>query len=119
MATTITHSTGTITPDLIDRFEAAREAHTVVHDILNRSNPDVTLRAPSLRRGSLACRFVQEADAISAFDVLSVPQVLAMTNADVPAVDMSFVVALGDLTISLSGDTQAWWVTVPFVEVAP
>lgn len=118
--TTITHSTGAITPELIDGYEAKREARTIVHPILNRSNPDITLRAPSLRSGEFRCLFPVQADAVAAFAVLSIPQVLTLNDADVPAVAMSFVVAEGDLTIALDDETRdVWWVTVPFVEVTP
>ncbi|MFS6529703.1 hypothetical protein V8Z69_07495 [Microbacterium aurugineum] len=119
MTTTIAHSAGVIVPDLIETFEASREARTVVHDVLNRSNPDITLRTAGLRRGSLSCRFVEEASAQDAYVILAVPQVLSMTNADVPSVAMSFVVAEGDLALSLNKGTGAFWVTIPFVEVAP
>jgi len=119
MGTTITHSAGVITPELVDGYEATREVRTVVHDIINRTNPDVTFRAPGPRSGSLRCLFPVQADAIAAYGVLSTPQVFTLTDPDVPAVGMSFIVAGGDLTIALDDNTRGvWWVTAPFVEVA-
>ncbi|MCK2028095.1 hypothetical protein KZC56_17495 [Microbacterium sp. SSW1-47] len=118
MASTITHAAGSITPRVIEGYTATREARTVIHDILNQSNPDVTLRAAGPRRGSLKCVFPTETEAVAAFGVFSVPQVLLLTDAAVPSVGMSFVVAEGDLTVSLDPDTRVVWiVNVPFVEV--
>lgn len=120
MSATITHLAGTIVPELIDGYTASREARTIVHDIINRSNPDVTLRAPGLRRGSFRCLFPVQGDAIAAYGTLGTPQVFTITDPEVPAVGMSFVVAEGDLDIELDDETRAaWWVIVPFVEVNP
>ncbi|MEV8265965.1 hypothetical protein AB0P00_17645 [Microbacterium sp. NPDC077057] len=120
MSSSITHSTGTLTPELIDGYEAIRPTHTVVHDILNRPNPDITFRAPGLRRGQFRCLFPEQADALSAFAVLSIPQVFAITDPEVDAIDMSFIVGEGDLSITLDEDTRdVWWITIPFVEVSP
>lgn len=117
---TITHSTGTITPEAVNGYSASREARTVVHPILNRSNPDITFRAPGLRKGTLTCVFAVEADALAAFGVFSTPQVLTLTDPDVPTVGMLFVAADGDLTITLDDKTSVvWLVQVPFQEVSP
>lgn len=117
--TTITHSTGTITPQLIDGYQAASEARTIVHPIINREDPDVSLRVAGLRSGSFRCLFPAQADALAAFAVFRTPQVLTLNDPDVPAVGMSFVVAEGDISIELDGDTRSvWWVTVPFREVS-
>ena len=118
MASTITHTTGVITPRVVEGYQASREARTVIHDILNRSNPDVTLRAPGPRRGSLKCIFATEAEAVAAYGVLSVPQLLQLSDGTVPSVSMSFVVADGDLAVSLDPETRVVWIVdVPFVEV--
>lgn len=120
MTSTITHGSGVITPRVIEGYEANREARTVVHDILNRANPDVTLRAPGLRRGSLKCVFATEAEAVAAFGVLGVPQILVLADDTVPSVGMSFVVAEGDLAVMLDPETRVVWVVVvPFIEVTP
>lgn len=116
--TTITHSTGVITPLVVDGYEAGREARTVVHSILGRSNPDVTLRATSLRTGELVCVFGDRAAAFAAFAALVSPQVLTIEDPDVSEVGMSFVVAEGEVAIALDDALRSkWLVTVPFVEV--
>ncbi|WP_217584865.1 hypothetical protein [Microbacterium sp. GbtcB4] len=120
--TTITHTAGTITPELIDGYQASRTTRSIVHDILNRPNPDITFRPAGLRRGEFRCLFMDQADALSAYAALSVPQVLSISDADVPAIDMSFVIGPEgeQLDIELDDDTRsAWWIVVPFVEVIP
>lgn len=118
--TTISHSTGVIVPQVVDGYEAARELRTVVHDVINRSNPDVTLRGPGLRSGQLQLVFALEVDAVAAFAALSIPQVLTLTDPDRPSIGMQFVAAGGDLTVGLDDETRdVWIVNVPFREVAP
>lgn len=121
---TITHSAGVLVPKLVEGYVATREVRTVVHTILNSSSPVVSLRPPGLRSGSLRCLFPVQADAVSAFAVLSTPQVLTLHASEVPAVNMTFVVAgsrgSGELSIDLDDETRSvWWITVPFQEVAP
>lgn len=116
--TTITHGAGVITPTIVDGYSARRTANTVVHDILNRSNPDVSLRAFGLRSGALTLVFADQTTALDAYAVLSVPQVLSIMDPDVESIGMSFVVADGDLEIALDEETRSVYVvTVPFREV--
>ncbi|WP_298038318.1 hypothetical protein [uncultured Microbacterium sp.] len=116
--TTITHDAGVITPQLVDGYQASSEARTIVHPILNRSNPDITFRAPGLRTGSFRCLFPVEADAVAAFAVFRTPQVLTIADDDRPGIVMSFVVADGDISVELDDETRdVWWVEIPFQEV--
>lgn len=116
--TTITHAAGTIAPEVVNGYEATREVRTIVHTIMNRPDPDIAFRAPGRRRGILTCVFAVEADARDAYGVFSEPQLLALTDPDVPTVAMTFVVAGGDLVIRLDDETRSvWLVDVPFQEV--
>ncbi len=120
MSTTITHSTGTITPDEVDGFEASRAVRSIVHTILGRADPDITYRPASLRQGTLTLVFASGADAATAEAALLIPQVFTLTDTDVAQVAMSFIVADGDLVSSLDDSTRVvWLVRVPFQEVAP
>lgn len=119
MATVITHSTGTITPEEVNGFASAREARTIIHTILGRSDPDVTLRPAGLRTGTLKLVFATGAASAAAEAVVRYPQVLTLSDADVPEVGMSFVVAEGEITNTLDLETQAVWVLeVPYQEVS-
>lgn len=118
MATIITHSTGVITPEIVNGFEAEREARTIVHTILGRSDPDITLRPFGLRTGTLKLVFATGAEAAAAVTALTFPQVLALSDPDVPQVAMSFVITEGSLAPKLDPQTRTvWLIDVPFQEV--
>ncbi|MGP6171980.1 hypothetical protein ACTU6V_12330 [Microbacterium sp. A204] len=116
--TTITHSTGTITPTIADGYAASRTPGTIMHPILGRESDDVTFRPVALRKGTMSLVFAVEADAHAAVLVLATPQVLTLDDPDV-SISMPFVIADGDITISLNDATRkVWIVEAPFREVA-
>ncbi|WP_341935512.1 hypothetical protein MRBLWO14_001164 [Microbacterium sp. LWO14-1.2] len=118
MATTITHGGGAIVPALVDGFEAESETRTRVHRIIGRPDPDITLRPLDLRSGVLTLLFATGAAAASAESALRVPQVLTLSDPEVPQVAMSFVVAEGRMRTRLDPDSRsAWLLEVPFCEV--
>ena len=120
MSTNITHSTGSITPEVLDGFDSARPARSIVHTILGRADPDITRRPSGMRTGTLSLVFATGAAAASAEAILRVPQTLTLSDSDVPQVAMTFVVAGGDITVALDRSTRGVWiVTVPFQEIAP
>ena len=107
-----------VRPRLVDGFTASREIRTVVHPVLNSESADVSLRAPGLRSGEFRMLVESQEDALYAFSVLAVPQVFTMSDPQVPAVEMLFVAAPGDLRLELDDATRkVWWVVVPFQEV--
>lgn len=119
MATVITHSTGVITPEVVNGFESERETRTIVHTIIGREDPDITLRPAGLRTGTLTLVFATGAQATAAEIVLSFPQLLALADPDVPEVAMSFVVPPGRLAAKLDPESRrTWLLEVPFQEVA-
>lgn len=120
MATTITYTGGTITPTQVDGYRAARTPGNIVHDVPNKSNPDVSLRAAGLRRGEFLLVFSNQADAVAAFAALTVPRVFALASTDLPLIAMSFVVHGTDVVLELDRDTRkVMTVTVPYQEVTP
>ena len=117
--TTISHSSGVITPDQVDGYEPSIEVRSIVHTILGRPDPDITFRPAGMRTGTLPLVFGSRADAWAAVAVLRVPQVLTLADVDVPEVGMSFVVAPGELRPVLDSETRAVWIVeVPYQEVA-
>lgn len=118
--TTITHSAGVITPRLVIGWETSRPVRTIVHSVLGRTDPDITLRGVGLRAGTLRLLFSTGAEATAAGAVFATPQTLTLTDTDVPAIGMAFVVAGGDLAAQLDPETRRLWtLAVPFQEVAP
>ncbi|HWU29823.1 MAG TPA: hypothetical protein VN041_12150 [Microbacterium sp.] len=117
--TTITHSTGTIVPTIVHGFAARREARTLIHPVLGSPDDDVSLRPAGRRSGVLELVFSTSAAAVAAEAVFAIGQVLTITDPDVTAVGMSFVVAGGTVGVELSESRRSWIVTVPFKELAP
>jgi len=119
MANTITTGIYTITPTLIDGYEAERIGGTIVHPILGRVNPDVTLRPAAMRTGTLRLLFIEEANAKTALDVLSTGAVFRL-NSDERDVSMSFVVPEGErISYRLNDEARdGWHLDVPFAEVS-
>ena len=122
MSNVITSQTAVITPTLITGYSSKRESHTVLHQIIDRSAPDVTLRAASLRSGSLELLFAAEdAEAASsaAEAALSEAAVFTLTSDERSTVGMPFVVQ-GSITRTLDDASRsAWTVAFDWAEVAP
>jgi hypothetical protein len=118
MGAAITHSAGTIVPLSMTVWSVGSEARTIMHPILGRRDDDVTFRPAGLRRGTLTFVFASAAAAVAARAVLVVPQQFELAHSDVPEVDMSFVVAGGDVG-EVIGNALEWSLTIPFCEVLP
>lgn len=115
--TTLTKGATTITPTIVDGYSTTQSARTILHDIIGRSNPDVSFAADSLRSGSLRCMFVLEADADAARDALAQPGVWTLADAARSSIGMLFV-RQGDMTVELDDETRELWVlTLGYQEV--
>ncbi len=119
MSTVITHSGGSISPVALSGYEPSFEVRNIVHTIMGREDPDITFRPAGLRNGTLPLEFATEADAWDAVSVFRTPQVFALGNSDIPSMDMSFVVATGEIRPELDTTRTRWTLSVPFQEVAP
>ena len=118
MSETITQGSTVITPDLVDGYTATNAGQNVIHIILGRSNPDITLRPPLLRSGTLDLFFTTEAKAKAAADAFMVPAVFALASTDRPSIAMNFVVSPDGSTRELEDTTrELWYVRVGYQEV--
>lgn len=119
----ITDGETTITPTVVDGYQADRDARSIVHEILGRSAADVTARPASLRTGTLRLGFVgstAEEDSKEAEDLHATGALLVFSSSELPTIDMSYVVPLGGrITRELENTTRAaWMLTVTFQEVS-
>lgn len=124
MSATITIGSTVISPQAVTGYESVREGQSIVHDILGRSNPDVTLRPSGLRRGTLHLAFIgttAEADSLAAENAHALAGVAALTVADHPTASMSYIVpGAGSIKRSLSPETMNHWLLeLDFQEVLP
>lgn len=118
MSQTILHTGGTIQPLAVTTYLTSREAGTIVHPILGRSNPDVTLRPAMPRTGTLTLAFTDEADAKDAEDVHAAGGVFSLTSDTLTTIDMTYV-PNGRIERELVAGLTHWLVRIDFQEVAP
>lgn len=120
MSTTIHGATTSVTPDLVLELRWTREARTIVHQLLSRQDPDVTIRPTGLRSGDLACYVEDRATADTLAALAASGEVLTITSDDDDLLDGLALVVAGDIVVEL--DTQTLTrslVTVPYREVLP
>lgn len=107
-----------VRPMLLDGYEAKRELGTLVHPILGRPDPDVTMRPAGLRAGVLRLVMPDAESAHAAVDALLQPHVFELVPATVTQMGMRFVVAGDEATTELDKTTRVRWIVqVPYREV--
>ena len=117
MSHLITHAGGSITPLAVTEYKVEQQAGNIVHHILGRTDPDITLRPTGLRSGTLTLVFTTSAAADDARRQHAAGAVFALTSAAVPAINMSYVLA-GRLG-TIQGNANEWTLTIDFQEVTP
>lgn len=108
-----------IVPDLTDRstYDAAREVRTQVHPIVARADVEVTLHPAGLRTGTMQLVFSDRAAAFAAWQAHAEVGVFTLTDTDVPAAGMAYVV-VNTLQLTMDPETDgAWLLRVGFQEV--
>lgn len=122
MATTLTRGANVIAPTLVDGYMSTMEAATVVHQIIGKSEPDVTLRPSLMRSGTLRMAWLTtgaETDSAQAATWLQGTGPWVLASSEASSINMSFVVS-GRIDRELDPDSRQWWtVSVDFQEVAP
>ncbi|RZU64609.1 hypothetical protein EV379_0912 [Microterricola gilva] len=116
---TITDGTTTITPLLVLGYEATRQGRNIIHPIIGRPDPDVTLAPAALRTGTLSLLFKDEPTAAGCMTMHAAAAVFTVDRDDLPGASMRYVVA-GRIGVTLDPATLLRCVvTVDFQEVAP
>ncbi len=114
---TITRGGAIVTPALVLGWDLTQENRNIVHEVIGRGFPDVTLQPAASRSGDLELFFLTAAEAESARALHAAPGALTL---DAPEVGAAFTyVVSGPLRVSLDmRGGQRWTLTVPFREVA-
>jgi hypothetical protein len=116
---TITDGITAVTPLLVIAWDTQREAGNVLHDIIGRTDDDVTLRPARLRTGTLECLCATLEDALQLEILASLPVKLIFEDADHPALNMTFV-ASGAIAVALDDETRRQATcSIDFAQVAP
>jgi hypothetical protein len=117
MTTTISDGTTTITPKLVLGYEVSQESRNVVHTILGRAAPDITLHFTNLRTGTLEMLFENAIEAEEARQLHINPIVFSLASSEIPEANMDYVVS-GSVSTVLEDETRKLWtVSVDFQEV--
>lgn len=119
MATILFSGSTVITPSVVTAIDTERAAGNIVHDIIGRDNPDVTLRPAGTRSGTLSIVFVgatSENDSAAAETALAGSSVWTIASDDRESLEMSFVPS-GRITRTLDTRVGTWTLAVEFREV--
>jgi len=118
MTTTISSGATTITPELVTGWESSNETYNIVHDILSRSTPDITLRGSTTRSGTLTMLFLTEASCETARALHAGANVLTLASTEITAANFDYIVA-GPVVTMLENVTRSYWtLTVDYREIA-
>ena len=119
MATTITTGSTVITPEIITAWDVSQETRNVIHDIIGRQDPDVTLQAAATRTGTLEMVFTSATDANTAREAF-VNGTTFLIESDLTWLDGLTVVMNGNISTALEDVTRnLWTISADFVEVTP
>jgi hypothetical protein len=114
---TVPSRTASTTPVLVTGYEARRETRSVLHNVIGRVDPDVTLLPATLRTGTLRLLYDNEAAAAEAEAMHAQAQVFTFRDDDLSTVGMKYVLS-GGLLRTLDDPTRAaWTVAADFQEV--
>lgn len=120
MATVISSGAGVIEPQIVLNITSDQTSGNIVHPILGRANPDVTIRPAGLRTGSIEMGFAgdtAEADSEAARSLHATGGVFVVTSDDRSTLEMFYIVS-GRIVRELEdGSRDAWIVRVDYQEV--
>lgn len=117
LANTISDGSTVITPQLILGWEAAQDSRNVIHSIIGKAEPDVTLKPANLRTGTLQLLFLTAAEATSA-RVMLIQALPFLIESDETFLDNFHFVVSGAVSSVLEDETRKLWtLSVDFQEV--
>lgn len=116
---TITAGTLTFSPQLITAWETSQDSRNVVHAIIGRADPDVTLKPASTRTGTLEMLFLSASAANTARGILGAGAIFTISDSETWLDGFNFVMS-GTISAALEDETrQLWSVTADYTEVIP
>lgn len=116
---TITSGVLSFNPTLITAWETTQESRNVVHNIIGRTDPDVTLLKAATRTGTLEMLFTSATGAETARGILANGAVFTITDSEFWLDGFDFVIT-GNLSAALEDTTRdLWTIRADFVEVIP
>lgn len=117
MAITITMGASSVAPQLVLGYKTTRQGKNLIHPIVNRADPDVTLAEAGLRTGTLELLFLNLTDALAGELLHAGVGACQLEDTDLPGMNMFYVVD-GAIGLALDEETRLRWVvSVDFQEV--
>ena len=121
MVTYITTGSSMVTPSAVVGYESSRSTHSVVHDVIDRTDPDASLRVAGMREGRIVLEFVgksAETSSASAEAILAQAALFQLVS-DSSSITMAFVLPEGgSLNRSLGRTGASWQVSFDWREVS-
>jgi len=115
--TTITTGSLSFTPELVTAWETSQASRNVLHTIIGKSDPDVTLKPSSTRSGTLEMLFLSASAANTARGILATGTIFTISESETWLNGLQFVLS-GSISGALEDETRKLWiVTVDFTEV--
>lgn len=119
MTITITCGAASASPRQILSYKSSRTARNLIHDIIDRADPDVTLKPAGLRRGTLEMLCLDLTAGLAMEALHAGEGVCVLEDTERPGRNMSYVSA-GDISLELDLQTGTRWiVSVDYQEVSP
>lgn len=116
---TISSGVLSFSPTLITAWGTTQESRNVVHNIIGRTDPDVTLLKAATRTGTLEMLFTSATGAETARGILANGAVFTISDTETWLDGFDFVIT-GNLTAALEDTTRdLWTLSADFVEVIP
>lgn len=118
MTTTVTDGITSVIPALMVGYTHTRRSGNVVHEIVGDPAGSPDLAPAGLRSGDITLLFAVQADAFTADTLHAAGVVLTLTDSDVPAVNMTYILAPGSTArLELDDTRSVWLLTVAYQEV--
>lgn len=116
---TITSGTNSFNPVLITAWETTQESRNVIHDIIGRTDPDVTLKPAASRSGTLEMLFTSASSAETARGILANGTTFTISDSETWLNGFDFVIS-GSITNALEDTTRhLWTIRADFREIIP
>jgi hypothetical protein len=104
-------------PMLVEGRDVGNPSRNVFHDILNREDPDLSLRPAGASTGTLVCVFPWDDPAApAARATMRTASTFDYVDADHPSLNMRFGVD-GPIRFALDSTRAYWLLEIPFREV--
>ena len=115
--TTISSGTLTFTPELVTSWETTQESRNVLHTIIGKADPDVTLKPASTRSGTLEMLFTSATAANTARGILANGTIFTISGSETWLNGLDFVMS-GSISTALEDETRnLWTISADFTEV--